>query len=55
VVGNVRHKNLSMRRPDTLDTGRAECATRPTMDTFFTSYEKHLKELWFEGETQRNL
>ncbi|KAM9522485.1 uncharacterized protein ACWYII_042622 [Salvelinus alpinus] len=38
-----RHKNLSMRRPDTLDRGRAECVTRPTMDTFFT-YEKHLEE-----------
>ncbi|KAK6326600.1 hypothetical protein J4Q44_G00022450 [Coregonus suidteri] len=39
-----RHKNLSMRRPDTLDRGSAKCATRPTMDTFFTSYEKHLEE-----------
>ena len=33
-----------MRRPDTLDRGRAECATRLNMDIFFTSYEKHLEE-----------
>ncbi|KAK6323488.1 hypothetical protein J4Q44_G00058270 [Coregonus suidteri] len=41
-----RHKNLSLRRPDTLDRGRAECATRLTNDTFFTSYEKHLLAPW---------
>ncbi|CDQ85125.1 unnamed protein product [Oncorhynchus mykiss] len=49
-----RHNNLSMRRPDTLDRGRAECATCPTMDTFFTSYEKHLEESGL-GEKPRQI
>ncbi|KAK6304075.1 hypothetical protein J4Q44_G00246610 [Coregonus suidteri] len=38
------HENLRVRRPDTQDRGSAECGTRLTMDTFFASYEKHLKE-----------
>jgi hypothetical protein len=34
--------------------GRSECATSPTMDTFFTSYEKHLEESGL-GEKPRQI
>lgn len=41
----ARHKNiLSMRRPDNLDRARAQCATRPTVDQFFTILETTLEE-----------